>query len=173
MVSATSATAAADEAMPHAGRMGLFPVDPACTFCGIVSGRVRASRVYEDVQVLSFMDIHPAAPGDLLVIPKAHAAALEDIDQTLTAHLFQVVHLLVRGLRRSGLPCEGVNLFLADGEAADQTVLHLHVHVFPRTTDDRFRLQVRWLERSRADLDDDAAHIRAGLARSGHRPRSP
>jgi histidine triad (HIT) family protein len=153
--------------------MGSFARDPACTFCDIVSGRVRASRVYEDAQVLSFMDIHPAAPGDLLVIPKAHAAALEDIDQTLTAHLFQVVHLLARGLRRSGLPCEGVNVFLADGEAADQTVFHLHVHVFPRTTDDRFRLEVRWLERSRADLDDDAARVRTGLARSGYRPGHP
>ncbi|MFF4398640.1 HIT domain-containing protein [Streptomyces sp. NPDC001480] len=57
--------------------MGLFAADPACTFCGIVSGRVRASRMYEDAQVLSFMDIHPAAPGDLLVIPKAHAVGLE------------------------------------------------------------------------------------------------
>ncbi|MBL1083509.1 HIT family protein [Streptomyces actinomycinicus] len=147
--------------------------DPACTFCGIVSGRVRASRVYEDPQALAFMDIHPAAPGDLLVIPTLHAAGLEDIDGTLAAHLFRVVHLLVRGLRRSGLPCEGVNVFLADGEAADQTVFHLHVHVFPRTADDRFRLEVEWQERSRADLDDDAARIRAGIARSGHRPWHP
>ncbi|MEU7060289.1 HIT domain-containing protein [Streptomyces sp. NPDC046197] len=56
--------------------MGLFAADPACTFCGIVSGRVRASRVYEDAEVLAFMEIHPATPGDLLVIPKAHAAGL-------------------------------------------------------------------------------------------------
>jgi histidine triad (HIT) family protein len=159
--------------MPHADPMGLFAADPSCIFCGIVSGRVRASRVYEDAQVLSFMDVHPAAPGDLLVIPKAHAAGLEDIDQILTSHLFQVVHLLARGLRRSGLPCEGVNVFLADGEAADQTVFHLHVHVFPRTADDRFRLEVRWQERSRADLDDDAARVRTGLARSGYRAGHP
>lgn len=159
--------------MPHADAMGLFAADPACIFCGIVAGRVRASRVYEDAQILSFMEIHPAAPGDLLVIPKAHAAGLENIDQSLMAHLFQVVHLLVRGLRRSGLPCEGVNVFLADGEAADQTVFHLHVHVFPRTADDRFRLEVRWQDRSRADLDDDAARVRAGLARSGYRPGHP
>ncbi|QOV44692.1 HIT family protein [Streptomyces chromofuscus] len=152
--------------------MGWFATDPTCTFCGIVAGRVRASRVYEDPQVLAFMDIHPAAPGDLLVIPTVHATGLQDIDETLAAHLFRVVHLLVRGLRRSGLPCEGVNVFLADGEAADQTVFHLHVHVFPRTTDDRFRLEVRWQERSRADLDDDAARIRAGLTLRGP-DRSP
>ncbi|TQJ92716.1 diadenosine tetraphosphate (Ap4A) HIT family hydrolase [Streptomyces sp. SLBN-31] len=159
--------------MPHAGRMGLFAADPACVFCDIVAGRVRASRVYEDARVLSFMEIHPAAPGDLLVIPKAHAAGLEDIDQTLTAHLFQVVHLLARALRRSELPCQGVNVFLADGEVADQTVFHLHVHVFPRTANDRFRLEVRWLDRSRAELDDDAARVRDGLARSGYRYGHP
>jgi histidine triad (HIT) family protein len=156
--------------MPHAGRMGLFGGDPACAFCGIVSGRVRASRVYEDARVLSFMDIHPASRGDLLVIPKVHATGLEDIDEALMTHLFRVAHLLARALRRSGLPCEGVNLFLADGEAAGQTVFHLHVHVFPRTAEDRFRLEVRWQVRSRAALDDDAAQIRAALERSGHHP---
>ena len=156
--------------MPDARPMGLFAGDPACASCGIVSGRVRASRVYEDARVLSFMDIHPAARGDLLVIPKMHAAGLEDIDEALMTHLFRVVHLLARALRRSGLPCEGVNLFLADGEAADQTVFHLHVHVFPRTADDRFHLEVRWQERSRAALDDDAAQVRAALKRNGHHP---
>ncbi|MEU0009043.1 HIT family protein [Streptomyces sp. NPDC006314] len=153
--------------------MELFSGDPACAFCGIVFGRVPASRVYEDARVLSFMDIHPAAPGDLLVIPKMHAAGLEDVDEALMAHLFRVVHLMARALRRSGLPCEGVNVFLADGEAADQTVFHLHVHVFPRTSDDRFRLEVRWQERSRAALDDDAALVRAGLQRSGIPPGDP
>jgi histidine triad (HIT) family protein len=150
--------------------MELSAGDPACAFCGIVSGRLRASRVYEDARVLSFMDIHPASRGDLLVIPKVHAASLEDIDEALMAHLFRVVHLLARALRRSGLPCEGVNLFLADGQAAGQTVSHLHVHVFPRTADDRFRLEVRWQERSRAALDDDAAQVRAALERSGDHP---
>lgn len=154
--------------MPHAGPMGLSGGDPACVFCGIVSGRVRASRVYEDARVLSFMDIHPASRGDLLVIPKVHATGLEDIDEALTSRLFRVVRLLARALRRSGLPCEGVNLFLADGEAAGQTVFHLHVHVFPRTAEDRFRLEVRWQERSRAALDDDAAQVRAALERGGH-----
>ncbi|CAL9660367.1 HIT family protein [Streptomyces sp. Tu 3180] len=153
--------------------MELFAGDPACVFCGIVSGRAQASRVYEDELVLSFMDIHPAAPGDLLVIPKEHAAGLEDIDEALMAHLFRVVHLLTQALRRSGLPCEGVNVFLADGEAADQTVFHLHVHVFPRTADDRFRLEVRWQERSRAALDHDAALIRARLNRGKDRRETP
>jgi histidine triad (HIT) family protein len=64
-----------------------------------------------------------------------------------------------------------VNLFLADGRAAGQTVFHLHVHVFPRTAGDRFRLEVRWQRRSRAALDDDAAQIRAALQRGGHHPR--
>ncbi len=159
--------------MPHAGLMGLPAGDPACAFCGIVSGQVRASRVYEDARVLSFMDIHPASRGDLLVIPKVHATGLEDIDEALMAHLFRVVHLLARALRRSGLPCEGVNLFLADGQAAGQTVSHLHVHVFPRTAEDRFRLEVRWQERSRAALDDDAAQVRAALERSGDHPGWP
>jgi histidine triad (HIT) family protein len=165
-----NSTATEEEPMLHAGPMGLSAGDPACAFCGIVSGRLRASRVYEDARVLSFMDIHPASHGDLLVIPKVHATGLEDIDEALMTHLFRVVHLLARALRHSGLPCEGVNLFLADGEAAGQTVFHLHVHVFPRTAEDRFHLEVRWQERSRAALDDDASQLREALERGGHHP---
>lgn len=68
-------------------------------------------------------------------------------------------------LRRSGLRCEGVNLFLADGEAAFQEVPHAHLHVFPRFEGDGFRLAGRWGSNPpRAELDANAAAIAAALA---------
>jgi histidine triad (HIT) family protein len=105
-------------------------------------------------------------PGHLLVIPTAHHAALGDLPEDLAAHLFVVASRLAAALRRSGLPCEGVNLFLADGEAAFQEVFHTHLHVFARTRGDGFTLDATaWSEPppTRAELDDHAAAIRAAF----------
>ncbi|MEU6323344.1 HIT family protein [Streptomyces sp. NPDC047009] len=143
--------------------MGAQTLVAGCSFCDIVSGRAEASRVYEDALSLAFMEIHPVAPGDMLVIPKIHAASLEDVDEPLGTHLFHVAHHLARALRRSTLQCDGINVFLADGAAACQSVFHLHVHVFPRTVHDGFRLDVTWQDRDRSTLDADAAQVRAGL----------
>jgi histidine triad (HIT) family protein len=120
--------------------------------------------VYEDEQVVAFMDIGPVTDGHVLVVPRAHAAALEELDEDLGARVFRIAHRLARALRRSGLPCEGVNMFLADGEAAFQEVFHVHLHVFPRTAGDGFTIDARWRERSRGELDASAGQVRRGLA---------
>lgn len=135
----------------------------SCVFCGIVAGSVQASSVYEDDRVLAFMDIQPATTGHLLVVPKGHAACLEELDEDLGAHIFRVAHRLAGGLRLSGVPCGGVNFFLADGEVASQEVFHLHLHVLPRTVDDGFKIEAKWRRPDRAELDRTAALIRDGL----------
>lgn len=137
-----------------------------CVFCRVVDGTVESSRVYEDGEVLAFMDIQPVTDGHLLVIPKRHASDLADLDEQSGMSMFRIAQRLAAALRRSGLPCEGVNLFLADGEAAFQEVFHVHLHVFPRTTGDGFRIDADWRERPRAELDDAAERIRGGLGTS-------
>jgi len=91
------------------------PAETACVFCEIIAGRAESSLVYEDEHVVAFMDIRPLTQGHVLVVPRSHADCLEALDEDLGTHLFRAGHRLVRALRRSGLPCEGVNLFLADG----------------------------------------------------------
>jgi histidine triad (HIT) family protein len=91
---------------------------------------------------------------------------MSDIDADEAAHLMAVAHRMVAGLRGSGLRCEGVNLFLADGEAAMQEVFHVHLHVFPRYVGDGFGLKFseRYHQRpERSALEVDAAMIRAVL----------
>jgi diadenosine tetraphosphate (Ap4A) HIT family hydrolase len=134
-----------------------------CVFCGIVAGRGEASVVHEDEHVVAFMDINPVTEGHLLVVPRVHAAFLEDLDEELGARVFRVGHRLARALRRSGLPCEGVNVFLADGEAAFQEVFHVHLHVFPRTVGDGFKIDARWRLRDRVELDASAEQVRLGV----------
>ncbi len=133
----------------------------ACVFCDILAGDLAASVVHDDATVVAFMDINPVTPGHLLVVPKKHLPAVSDMDEATGMHLFQVAMRLDRSLRCSGLRCEGVNLFLADGAVAGQEVFHVHLHVFPRFAGDTFRTSADWsLHPSRADLDHIAEQIR-------------
>ncbi len=135
-------------------------------FCEIVAGRSPASVVYEDDLCLAIMTIGPVNPGHLLVLPRAHAPHLADLDDATGMHLFAVAMRMAAALRASGLRCEGINLFLADGEAAFQEVFHLHLHVFPRFAGDRFGLTADWsVQPSRKELDANAALIRGAYSR--------
>lgn len=143
---------------------GQAVTDDGCIFCAIARGRADASIVHEDDSVIAFMDLRPVTPGHLLVIPKAHAVGLEDLQEDVGVQVWKVAHQLGRALRRSGLRCEGVNVFLADGEAAFQEVFHVHLHVFPRFTGDPFRIDADWRIQERDRLDKTAAAVRGGLA---------
>ena len=138
--------------------------DERCVFCAIVAGSEPASVVYEDAVALVFLTIGPVNPGHLLITPKLHVRYLAEMDEETGAHLFRVAMRMERALRGSGLRCEGVNLFLADGEAAFQEVFHLHLHLFPHFAGDQFTISAAWSVRpSRAALDAVVARIRAAL----------
>ncbi len=132
-----------------------------CIFCDIVAGEAPASIVYEDETVSSFLTTGPINPGHLLVIPKQHKPLLSDLDEETGMHIFKVTMQMAKALRYSGLQCEGINLFLADGEAAFQDVFHVHMHVFPRFQGDPFKIDASWKNKpSRQELDKIAEHIR-------------
>jgi histidine triad (HIT) family protein len=140
--------------------------EPSCVFCQIVQGQQQASCVYSDEHVVAFMDIQPVNEGHLLVVPRAHAGGLYDLDPEVGGHLFQVAMDLAAGLRRSNVRCEGVNLFLADGPAAGQEVFHVHLHVLPRFRGDGFgfRFGPDYGEQpNRATLDKVAAAIQRAM----------
>ena len=120
--------------------------------------------MYEDDTVVAFMDLNPVTPGHLLVVPRKHAAGLEDLDGATSAHAWSVGHEMSRALRRSDLGCDGINVFLCDGEAAFQTVFHFHLHVIPRYVGDGWSLIPEPLERERILLDNDARAIKDAIA---------
>jgi histidine triad (HIT) family protein len=137
---------------------------PYCIFCAIVAGVAEASVVYEDEVVVVFMDLNPVTPGHLLVVPRTHAVGLEDLDESSAGHVWAVAHRMAKALRRSGLRCEGINVFLADGEVAFQEIFHFHLHVFPRYAGDGFTIGANWAGRSRDLLDADAEAIKGAAA---------
>ena len=143
------------------------PPRPDCIFCDIVRRATPASIVFEDEATLAFLDIRPMTPGHTLVIPKSHAAYLEDLPEGAAGPILETASKIAAALRGSGLRCEAVNLWLANGKAAGQEVFHVHLHVIPRFSGDGFGLRVgpdygRIADRE--ELDAVAAKIRSGIA---------
>jgi histidine triad (HIT) family protein len=105
--------------------------DPNNVFAKILRGELPSHKIYEDDRSFAFLDIMPRAPGHSLVIPKAPARNLLDVDPDDLAHLAGIVQKVARA---------GVKVFNADGvtvhqfseAAGGQVVFHLHVHVIPR-----------------------------------------
>jgi histidine triad (HIT) family protein len=138
----------------------------SCEFCEIVAGRAPASVVHRDDQCIAFMDIAPVTAGHLLVVPIEHATHLADLDRDLGRTVFGLAQTLAAAIRRSNLKPEGINLFLADGEAAGQEVFHVHLHVLPRYRGDGFGLKLPagyGPHADRARLDHDADTIAKAL----------
>jgi histidine triad (HIT) family protein len=138
-----------------------------CIFCRILAGEIPGSFVFRDDHIAAFMDIRPVNAGHILVVPVRHAAYLADIDAETAAAVMRVGQNVAAGIRASGIQCEGINLFLADGEAAMQEIFHVHLHVFPRFAGDGFGLRFSpeyYTRRAkREELDQTAARIRAAL----------
>ncbi len=137
-----------------------------CVFCDIARGESPASFVYKDDAIMAFMDIQPVNPGHLLVVPRVHHELMGEYDDLTLARTWQVVQRAAAALRRSGAPCEGINVLVADGEAAFQDVPHFHVHVIPRRAGDGFGLTFPpGFEDlpQRSQLDAWAAAVRAVL----------
>lgn len=138
-----------------------------CVFCGILSGKLPSSMVYQDDRCTALMDIQPVNPGHLLIIPNRHATFLADMDEETGTHLFRIAKRVAAALRGSGVQCEGINLILADGEAAGQEVFHVHLHVIPRYQGDGFGFKFGPAyanKPERAELDAVALRIKDGFA---------
>lgn len=137
-----------------------------CVFCDILANKRPSSQVYQDEKCTVLMDIQPVNPGHMLIVPNRHASNLAELDEDTGAEMFRIAQRLARALRRSGVKCEGVNLFLADGEAAMQDVFHVHLHVFPRFVGDGFGLKfgpAYGNRPSRQTLDETAQKIKSVL----------
>lgn len=99
-------------------------------FAKILRGEIPAIKVYEDEKTFAFMDIMPQADGHTLVIPKYPAITLLDIPSDELAHTIQVTQKIAQAIEKA-LDSKGIILTQLSGEAAGQTVPHLHFHLIP------------------------------------------
>jgi histidine triad (HIT) family protein len=100
-------------------------------FAKILRGEIPAHKVYEDEDVLVFMDVMPQGPGHALVVPKAAARNLLDADDAALAKLLPVVQKVARAVKEA-FAADGVSVFQYNEPAGGQSVFHLHIHVVPR-----------------------------------------
>ncbi len=112
-----------------------------CIICQLVNEEIEVTKVYEDDLVLAVMDIQPINPGHLFISPKKHVEFISELDEELGTHIFKIAMKLADALRKSGLKCEGVNIYLSDGDVAGQEIPHVHLHVIPRIRGDGFGLR--------------------------------
>ncbi|MEI8121254.1 MAG: HIT family protein [bacterium] len=135
----------------------------ACIFCRIIKGEIPATKVYEDNDVLAFMDIGPVVKGHTLVIPKAHYNPLMATPPEALHQLITVVQRVARA-QMQGLRADGINVSQANGTAAGQVVPHIHFHVIPRFAADGFHGD--WIAKrydSPEEMNDFAQRIRQAL----------
>ena len=124
-----------------------------CIFCSIVAGDIPARTVHETDDVMAFLDANPLARGHTLVIPKAHAKHVGDLDDDLASSLLAVVAELTPRVQ-STVGADAANVGVNDGEAAGQEVPHVHVHIIPRFDDDG-GAPIHAVAGERPDLTDD------------------
>ena len=100
-----------------------------CIFCKIVNGEIPSKKVYEDDQVLAFLDIEAQAPVHILAVPKRHIASAHEIDKTnsdIVAHIFAVAPKIAE---EQGIAKSGYRILTNVGTHGGQSVPHLHFHI--------------------------------------------
>ncbi len=106
-----------------------------CIFCQICDGKVAAKKVYEDDKVMAVLDINPANPGHILLLPKEHAAIMPQMDDELIGYMGVISKHLSQALLRA-LQAQGTTIFAANGTAAGQRAPHFMMHIIPRMEGD-------------------------------------
>lgn len=113
-----------------------------CIFCKIVSKKAPSNIVYEDDRYIAFLDAYPFSKGHTLVCPKEHGETIWDMPEADTAELFKVASRVSRAVV-AAVGADGFRFVQNNGEAANQVVAHVHVHVIPVKMQDRGRLAER------------------------------
>jgi histidine triad (HIT) family protein len=133
-----------------------------CVFCRILAGELPAAFVYQDADVVGFLDLFPVHDGHTLIVPRRHATDLLSCPSDLAGRLFAAsARVAAAVVRATG--ADGFNIWTANGDAAGQTVFHLHLHIMPRFAGDRFGLRypIDRREAGREALESMAAAIRS------------
>ena len=133
--------------------------EDSCIFCRIAQKQVPATLVYEDENVMAFLDTRPLNEGHTLVIPKEHYDTIFEIPEELIAYLHRIVKRVSFAVKKAA-KADGISIFQQNGKAAGQEISHLHVHVVPRYEGQKLTRFSEISEANREKLDQNAANIR-------------
>ena len=122
-----------------------------CIFCKIAAGEISSATVYEDDDFRAILDLGPAAKGHTLVIPKSHSDNLLSVEPDTAAKALKVISKTANAIKEA-LGCDGINVVQNNGEAAGQTVMHLHFHIMPRYKNDSVNIGWQPMKPSNEEL---------------------
>lgn len=114
-------------------------VEQDCIFCKIANGEIPSDTIYEDEDFRVILDISPASKGHAIILPKNHAANIYELPKEDATKIFAVAKKVGSAMTEA-LQCDGLNVLQNNGEAAGQTVFHLHVHLIPRYFKDQVNI---------------------------------
>ncbi|MBI2140627.1 HIT domain-containing protein [Candidatus Woesearchaeota archaeon] len=123
-----------------------------CIFCQIILGKVQSKKIYEDDKSIAIMDINPANPGHVLLLPKEHYAIMPQLSEEEIAHIFMVAKTISNACLRA-LGVTGTNILVQNGVAAGQRAQHFMVHIIPRKENDGVPFQLPQKEVPEAALE--------------------
>ena len=133
-----------------------------CIFCDILKGNVPASFVYDDDSVVGIMSLEQPSPYKVLVLPREHVETIYDLSEQQASDIFTATVRIAKAIRDLG-SCDGMNIVQSNGQAAQQTVFHFHLHIVPRSKNDTITLQWNNEPADRETLETMAENVRQSL----------
>lgn len=102
-----------------------------CIFCKIINNEIPLYKIYEDDEILAFLDINPVSPGHTLIIPKKHTLDVTTIDNDILIKILDksrdIANILIKKMNATGFT-------LTQNNGSVQEVKHFHLHVMPKYT---------------------------------------
>jgi len=110
-----------------------------CLFCKIIKGEIQSFKIWEDEDVIAFLDINPFTPGHTIVASKKHYKNIFDVPQKELVKIILLAQKVSKFLRKN-LGVKGINFLHNSNKAGEQFIFHFHLHVIPRYSDDNLHL---------------------------------
>jgi histidine triad (HIT) family protein len=133
-----------------------------CIFCKIATGEIPCFKLHEDEETIAFMDINPVNPGHALVIHREHHRDLFDIPADNAGAVTRTAQKVAMAVQATLSP-PGLNLLQCNGPAAKQSVMHFHMHVIPRQTEDGLTMNWDLVQGDMQEIGQLAERIRGNM----------
>lgn len=126
----------------------------ACVFCKIAKGEIDSAKIYQNDDVVAFLDITPFSKGHCLIVPKKHFENLFDIESETLQKVIVAGKLIAEKIQKT-FNADGIRLSQSNGKAAGQDIMHFHLHIIPRYRDDGLSISpIATSHRPKADISE-------------------
>lgn len=125
-----------------------------CIFCMIANHEINSSIIYEDEQVVAFLDLSQVTKGHTLVVPKKHYENVLECDSETLGHVIKVTQMLSKRIMER-MKAKGVNILNNCNEVAGQSVMHMHFHIIPRYSEND-AIEIKFNESEKQNLEEIA-----------------